>query len=148
DRWIFGDRDSGGYLLQFSWTKIVRHDLVKGRASPDDPALAEYWARRCRRAGPEPPLDRTSQRLLKTQHGRCAICGGFLLHADHQPTSPDEWERWLKATRKAITRHAIAVIGTGPPDDTEPRLIHTHCQSRTTAARPALPPARKPSGPA
>jgi RNA-directed DNA polymerase len=36
---VFGDRISGAYLLKFSWTKIVRHQLVKGRASPDDPAL-------------------------------------------------------------------------------------------------------------
>ena len=40
DRWVFGDRDSGAYLLKFAWTKIVRHTLVKGWASPDDPALA------------------------------------------------------------------------------------------------------------
>ncbi len=42
DRWVFGDRDSGAYLLKFSWTKIVRHQLIKGRTSPDDPALESY----------------------------------------------------------------------------------------------------------
>jgi RNA-directed DNA polymerase len=41
DRWVFGDRDSGAYLLKHAWTKIVRHQIVKGAASPDDPALAE-----------------------------------------------------------------------------------------------------------
>ena len=46
DRWVFGDRDSGAYLLKFAWTKITRHTLVKGWASPDDPALAGYWAAR------------------------------------------------------------------------------------------------------
>ena len=40
DRWVFGDRDSGAYLLKFAWTKITRHTLVKGWASPDDPTLA------------------------------------------------------------------------------------------------------------
>ena len=39
DRWVFGDRDSGAYLVRFSWTDIVRHTLVQGGASPDDPAL-------------------------------------------------------------------------------------------------------------
>jgi RNA-directed DNA polymerase len=34
DRWVFGDRDSGAYLLKFAWTRIVRHTLVKGWASP------------------------------------------------------------------------------------------------------------------
>ena len=46
DQWVFGDRDSGAYLTKFAWTKIVRHQLVSAGASPDDPALAEYWARR------------------------------------------------------------------------------------------------------
>jgi RNA-directed DNA polymerase len=54
DRWVFGDRGSGAFLLRFAWTKTVRHDLAKGRASPhdpspDDPALAGYWAQRRRR---------------------------------------------------------------------------------------------------
>jgi hypothetical protein len=44
---VFGNRDNGAYLLRFAWTKIVRHDLVKGAASPDDPALTEYWATAC-----------------------------------------------------------------------------------------------------
>ena len=49
DRWVFGDRDSGAYLVKFSWTTIVRHVLVKGAASPDDPALAELLGRTARR---------------------------------------------------------------------------------------------------
>ena len=32
------------YLLKFSWTNIVRHQMVTGAASPDDPALTDYWA--------------------------------------------------------------------------------------------------------
>jgi RNA-directed DNA polymerase len=39
DHWVFGDRDTGRYLVKFSWTPIVRHVMVKGTASPDDPAL-------------------------------------------------------------------------------------------------------------
>jgi RNA-directed DNA polymerase len=76
---VFGDRDSGAYLLKFAWTKITRHTLVKGWASPDDPALARYWAVRRRRG---PPLRRAELRLLKVQQARCAACGGLLLHAD------------------------------------------------------------------
>ena len=44
DRWVFGDRDKRRLPLKFAWTRIVRHQMVKGAASPDDPALAEYWA--------------------------------------------------------------------------------------------------------
>ncbi|CQR59421.1 hypothetical protein (plasmid) [Streptomyces leeuwenhoekii] len=39
DRWVFGNRNSGAFLPKFAWTGIVRHKLVKGGASMDDPAL-------------------------------------------------------------------------------------------------------------
>ena len=45
NRWVFGDRDSGRYLPKFAWTRIVRHQMVKGGASPDDPALTELLGR-------------------------------------------------------------------------------------------------------
>ncbi len=79
DRWVFGDRDSGAYLLKFAWTKITRHTLVKGWASPDDPTLASYWAARRRRG--TPPLDPPRLRLLKRQRGSCPLCRQLLLHA-------------------------------------------------------------------
>ena len=56
-------------------TKIVRHQLVKGRASPDDPALASYWAQR-RRKGPPPPVDGMTVHLLQAQQGRCRSAEG------------------------------------------------------------------------
>jgi len=130
DRWVFGNRDSGAYLHRFAWTPIVRHDLVKGAASPDDPALATYWAQRRRKAVP-PPINLTVLRLLSKQRGRCPVCGGLLLHADHQPQSPHEWEQWLRTTRKAITKQAIVHTGQDPPDDqAEQRLLHTGCYRR------------------
>jgi len=131
DRWVFGDRDSGAYLTRFAWTKIVRHDLVKGRASPDDPDLTEYWARRRRKThdGDTPPIGYHRTRLLKQQNGRCPICGGLLLHADHPPRSPEEWEQWAAATRKAITVNAIAVMGSSTGEK-ERRLVHEHCRRR------------------
>ncbi len=46
DKWVFGDKFTGQYLLKFSWTKIKRHVQVKGINSPFDPALKEYWNKR------------------------------------------------------------------------------------------------------
>ena len=149
DRWIFGDRDSGAYLAKFAWTDIVRHQQVKGWASPDDPELADYWAERRRRR--KPPLDRSRLRLLQAQRGGCPVCRGFLLHADREPQSPHEWEQWVKATRKAIRKHAV-IADTGRGTSGEPvalRLIHAHCARRLpvgNAAGPALQPAHEPSG--
>jgi RNA-directed DNA polymerase len=130
DRWVFGDRESGAYLLKFAWTKITRHTLVKGWASPDDPDLAGYWAARRRRGNP--PLRRAELRLLKAQQARCAVCGGLLLHADQEPQHPDEWEQWITAVRKAVRRQAITIdAGPGTPDErTAIRLIHAHCRRR------------------
>jgi RNA-directed DNA polymerase len=131
DRWVFGDRDSGAYLIKFGWTKIVRHQMVRSDASPDDPTLADYWADRRRRS--QPPLDRTTLRLLMSQHGRCPVCGDLLLHADHEPGSPQEWALWLTAIRKAIRRQAITNHrGRGTSDDpaASVQLTHAHCASR------------------
>ena len=132
DRWVFGDRDSGGYLPKCAWTKIVRHCMVTGTASPDDPDLAQYWAGRRRRN--KPPLDNGTLRLIQAQRGRCPICADYLLYADREPASPREWEQWLTATRKAITRHNLAAGGTGEtPGGT--RLVHASCYRRITGAR-------------
>jgi RNA-directed DNA polymerase len=30
DNWVFADRSSGAHLHRFSWTRIVRHQLVTG----------------------------------------------------------------------------------------------------------------------
>jgi RNA-directed DNA polymerase len=139
DRWVFGDRSSGAYLHKFSWTSIVRHQMVMGAASPDDPALADYWAER-RRKTPL-PIDKTSRRLLKAQHGRCAICRDTLASDDDRPQTPREWERWLATTRKTITKVVIREDGT--PDEHEPRLIHAHCRHGNG---PALLPAYEPTG--
>jgi hypothetical protein len=124
DRWVFGDRDSGAYLLKFAWTKIVRHQMVPGSASPDDPALAEYWAERQHRR--KPPLDGVSLRLLRAQHSRCPLCGGLLLHADHEPQSPEEWQEWVKVTRGAIRKQAITTHREGgtPDDPVALHLVH------------------------
>jgi RNA-directed DNA polymerase len=142
---VFGDRDSGRYLVKFSWTPIVRHTLVKGRSSPDDPFLAGYWATRRRRA--PPPLGPLLLRLLRAQDGRCPVCGTLLLHADQQPQSPAEWEQWLTALRKAIRHTAIAAPG-DPTDEDARCLMHTDCARRRDVARrrPACSPSARPPG--
>jgi len=127
DYWVFGERDSGAYLVKHAWTKIVRHQMVKAGASPDDPALAEYWAGRRRRA-PPPPLDNLSLRLLQSQRGRCPRCGELLLVADHPPQSPLEWEQWVRTTGKALAKRAMAYQKRGTSDGSStPRLIHARC---------------------
>jgi RNA-directed DNA polymerase len=139
DRWVLGDRTSGAYLHKFAWTNIVRHQIVDGAASPDDPALADYWAKRRRKT--PPPIDKTSRWLLKAQDGQCPICREALLPDHDRPQTPHEWERWLATTRKTITKVVTREAGT--PDEHEPRLIHADCRNRS---RLALLPAYEPVG--
>ena len=132
DRWVFGDRDSGAYLPKLAWTGIVRHVMVKGGASPDDPDLAEYWANRRRTV--KPPLDEYTLRLLSKQDGRCPLCRDPLLSADQPPQSPREWERWwLHVTRRAIVAdYLVHRGGPGSADGARTRLVHASCRTHIT----------------
>jgi len=145
DKWVFGSRDTGFYLRKFAWTKIVRHRMVAGRASPDDPALTGYWQQRRRRD--RLPVDPATWHLLRRQRGRCPLCRGLLLHADLQPQSPEEWQQWHTVTRKAIRKHAIdSVTDLGTPDGRVAyHLIHAHCRRRIgSGTSPALLPGLQP----
>jgi RNA-directed DNA polymerase len=121
DRWVFGDRVSGSYLHRFAWTNIVRHQIIKHAASPDDPELADYWAWRRRKA--PLPINLTAMRLYRAQDGRCAICKTTLLAASDRPQTPRDWEHWLATTRKTID----VVWNTARTDAAAPRLMHLHC---------------------
>ena len=131
---MFGDRDSGAYLRRFVWTKIVRHQLVGGNSSIDDPALTSYWADR--RHHSLATLDRPMLRLLQAQHGRCPSCGNLLLHADQAPQSPREWEQWITGTRRALRKQALTRVDQLISTDitTTHRLLHADCHRRQARA--------------
>ncbi len=135
DRWVFGNPDTGAFLPKPSWTPIVRHTLVKGGASPDDPSLAAYWERRRQKV--KPPLDPSVTRLLARQDGRCALCGENLLTPDQPPQSPQGWERWfLQVIKTAITADYLAVHGQpAAGNDARTHLIHATCRRQQQSAR-------------
>ncbi|OHV51594.1 hypothetical protein BCD48_45085 [Pseudofrankia sp. BMG5.36] len=138
DTWVFGDRQTGVYLHKFSWTPIVRHVLVKGTASPDDPALTRYWADR-RRNRKLPPLAPSLMRSLRAQRGRCPLCGNSLTDADREPQSPSQWEEWFFTLRTTLSHHRVAQTS-GQPDE-HYRLVHARCARRhpgDTAPAPAV----------
>lgn len=116
-------------------------------ASPDDPALADFWATRHRRS--KPLLDSVTLRLFRAQDGCCSLCGALLLHADRGPQTPDEWEQWFKVVRHATRKHAVEADPGTPDGRVAPRLVHTGCRRRRVrraGGRPALLTAREPSG--
>ncbi|GAA4296421.1 group II intron reverse transcriptase/maturase [Mycobacterium paraffinicum] len=153
DRWVFGARDRVindcgdiAYLTKFSWTKIVRHRLVAGGASKDDPDLTQYWAARQRKM--LAPLDSYNLRLLVEQDGRCPLCGTHVLTPDQPPQSPHEWERWwLSIVKRAIAADYLTHHGRGgTPDGNRTRLVHTSCHRSLRARTGTRPEPATPSG--
>ncbi len=80
DRWVFGDKQTGAYLLQFSWFTMDKHALVRGTASPDDPQLRGYWAHR--RAQKATLLSPGRQKLAQAQGYVCPVCGDSLFNEE------------------------------------------------------------------
>jgi hypothetical protein len=96
------------------------HPTLNQGASPDDPALAEYCARRRRRT--PLPINKTTPELIEAQEGRSTICGGSLLAVDDRPQTPHQRERWLDTARQTINPIATRTPGTSDP--AEPRPGH------------------------
>ena len=132
DRWVFGDRDSGAYLTKFAWTKIVRHQMVDGHASPDDPALTDYWAARKRRrkppstVGPHPAVNASTDAARSASSCCCTPTTSHNPRASGNSGSP--------RSAKAIRRQAITADQQRRTDERTDasRLVHTHCARKTT----------------
>lgn len=111
NRWVFGDKGSGSYLLMLNWTPIERHALVKGNASPDDPDLQDYWEkRRQRKINDLPPK---WVRLARRQKGVCPHCKGALLN--------DE---------ELHVHHVRRRRDGGNDHDDNLRLVHLYCHQQ------------------
>ena len=50
DRWVFGDKTKGLYMLKLRWFTITRHYLLPNQYSPDDPSLGNWFLKRRRNA--------------------------------------------------------------------------------------------------
>jgi RNA-directed DNA polymerase len=125
DRWVFGDKKTGAYLLKLSWTPIRRHVLVKGAASPDDPDLRSYWIERERRKIDNDPLPPRLMGLARAQRGRCSHCGASLFNGE------------------ALNRHHLLPKGEGGSDKrSNLRLLHLYCHQQIHTP---VAPAREPS---
>lgn len=113
--WTFRDPENPDlFLLDFARTPIERHILVKGRSSPDDPRLREYWAERNKRRVSE--LSKRHQELAKKQRGMCPHCSSSLmndeeLHIHHVQRRTDG--------------------GTNKPSNL--RLVHLYCHQQIHA---------------
>jgi RNA-directed DNA polymerase len=80
DIWVFGDKQTGAYVLKFAWFPIERHVMVKGTSSPDDPDLREYWDRRIKAKAKG--LRPSDQKVASNQDYKCPLCGEDLFNGE------------------------------------------------------------------
>jgi RNA-directed DNA polymerase len=114
DKWVFGTAEQS--LLKFSWTKIQRHVLVAGRASPDDARLGEYWEKRRQARNSELPMKQ--KRLADRQKGLCPHCQHSLHNGEDLHVHHDIWRS-----------------KGGNDDETNLRLTHMPCHQQIHGAK-------------
>jgi RNA-directed DNA polymerase len=117
---VFGDKESGRFLLKFAWTGIRRHVLVTGTNSPDDATLADYWKHR--ELMKVKDLAPKAQALAKRQGGTCPICGESLFIEEN------------------IEQHHIVPRDEGGPSALDNLLlVHLYCHQQITALQRKKP---------
>jgi RNA-directed DNA polymerase len=95
-------------LYPIAYTPIERHVKVKGKASPDDPLLREYWGKRHQKYG-KSYWEKNSRnyKIAQNQNWVCPICGEPLFNGEE------------------IETHHISPVAQGGLDDLE-NLQHLH----------------------
>ncbi len=88
--WVFGcytkDRRGDSRFLELynlPSTKIKRHIKVKGKASPDDASLREYWEKRHQKdAKKRWDKDSVLDNVANNQSYKCQVCKGYLISGE------------------------------------------------------------------
>jgi RNA-directed DNA polymerase len=118
DRWVFKARARDRreqwrdyYLYRLTTTKIVRHTKIQGRASPDDPSLAEYWTARQTKQGKMSYIPNSKlYRVAERQRWKCPVCHDHLFNGER------------------IHIHHIQAVAQGGEDSEENlSLVHMEC---------------------
>jgi RNA-directed DNA polymerase len=123
DRWVFGDKNTGKYLLKFAWTPIRRHVQVRGTSSPDDPQLRRYWEARRAQTSVFFGID---QALARRQRYLCPVCHDSLFNGEK------------------LHRHHVVHRKDGGGDElSNRRLLHRFCHQQIHSGRAPLAAVRR-----
>ncbi len=80
-------KDKDLVLYPIAYTTIERHIKVKGKASPDDPSLREYWEKRFQKLGKSYWAKGSKNYLVaQNQNWKCPLCGEALLNGEEIDT--------------------------------------------------------------
>lgn len=80
-KWVFGN--GSATLCNPADTRVTRFVKVKGKSSPYDPKLRDYWAARRRRRLAGETISRRKRTVLTAQDYRCTWCGILFLPEDN-----------------------------------------------------------------
>ena len=107
-------------------TQVGRHILVKGRNSPDDPSLRDYWAQR-RKANITHLPKGQKQVLAQRQEGLCPVCGACLLEESAVP--------WESAVEFLEVHHKRSRSQGGDDRWNNLQLVHLYCHQQLHAEK-------------
>jgi RNA-directed DNA polymerase len=82
DKWFFGSKEKGAYVIKFAHTPIVRHNGVPHDDSPDnpDPIAREHFQQN--KADEAKRLNKRKHQVAKKQNFNCPHCGESLFNGE------------------------------------------------------------------
>jgi RNA-directed DNA polymerase len=80
--WSFVDKETGMVLYRIGYTRIQRHILIQGDASPDNPDLQDYFEQRNRRSMQIGNYAKAAQGVFRKQQAKCPQCGQSLFNGE------------------------------------------------------------------
>jgi RNA-directed DNA polymerase len=84
-QWSFVDKPTGMVLYRIGYTRIQRHILIQGNASPDNPELQDYFKQRARQSSHVGEYPQAVQRVIRHQQAQCPNCGQSLFNGEDIP---------------------------------------------------------------
>ena len=81
-QWSFVDQATGMVLYRIGYTRIQRHILIQGDASPDNPQLNDYFEQRAKQSEQLGEYPKAVQRIIRYQHAMCPHCGQYLFNGE------------------------------------------------------------------
>jgi len=81
-QWSFVDKDTGMVLYRIGYTRIQRHVLIQGEASPDNPDFKDYFEQRNKKSNQVEDYPKAAQRMIRKQQAKCLNCGQSLLNGE------------------------------------------------------------------
>jgi RNA-directed DNA polymerase len=80
--WNFVDKDTGMVLYRIGYTRVQRHVLIKGHASPDDPEFRDYFEKRTQKSMQVGEYAKASQQVIRSQNAKCPACNQSLFNGE------------------------------------------------------------------